>query len=248
MATNESLSQTRTIDGMRYYVIDEDTVLPSVTTILGKFSDKSGLDAWRKRVGEDEANRISKFSANRGTVMHQMCEYYLLCEGDSSEKLKAAQTQIIPFCESEGFTDDEYRIGRKLFYNFYNSGTFDKIKKVVSVEETLYSKRMGGYAGRVDTIYLDENDNLIILDFKTSKKPKRDEWITSYKHQISAYYMAYWEMTGRQPNGGEVWISNESDMIPQVFQLNINDIKKYGKEFLLMVEKFHEQYTSKVNI
>lgn len=245
MATKESLTRTRTINGMRYYELREiDKMYPSVTTILGKFSDKSGLVAWRKRVGEEVANRISKFSANRGTVMHQMCEYYLLCEGNSSEKLKAAQTKIIPFCKEEGFTDEEYKLGRKLFYNFYNSKTFDRIKKIVAIEETLYSGQMGGYAGRVDTIFLDKSDNLIILDFKSSKKAKLDSWITGYKHQIAAYYIAYWEMTGKQPAGGEIWISNDIDPMPQIFKLGVEDIKKYGKEFLLMVKKFHEQYAA----
>ena len=248
MATKESLGQTRTINGMRHYVIDEERIYPSVTTILGKFDDKSGLDAWRKRVGEEEADRISKFSANRGTVMHQMCEVYLMTEGNSLEKLKTTQRLIIPFCEQEGYTDKEYEVGRKLFYNFYNSGSFDRIKEIVSIEETLHSDKMGGYAGRVDAIILDQNDKLIILDFKTSKKPKKSEWITSYKHQISAYYIAYWEMTGKQPSGGEVWMSNEYDSIPQIFELSIEDIKKYGKEFLLMVQKFHEQYEDEVNI
>ena len=248
MATNESLDITVTINGMRYYEISKDYLLPSVTTIIGKFSDKSGLDAWRKRVGEVEANRISKVSANRGTVMHQLCEYYLTHEGNSSEKLKAAQTQIIPFYKKEGFTEEEYKSGRKLFYNFYNSKTFDRIKKIVSIEETLYSSKMGGYAGRVDAIFLDKNDNLIILDFKSSTKPKRNEWITGYKHQIAAYYIAYWEMTGKQPAGGEIWISNEVDPVPQVFLLGSDVVKKYAKEFLLMVEKFHKQFNSITNI
>tara|TARA_R110001592_G_scaffold162601_1_gene396206 strand:+ start:12262 stop:12999 length:738 start_codon:yes stop_codon:yes gene_type:complete len=240
MATNQSLNQTIKIKGMRYYEISKDYLLPSVTTILGKFSDKSGLDAWRKRVGRVEADRDSKFSANRGTVMHQMCEYYMLAEGSPWQKLKAAQIQIIPFCEAEGFTESEYVLGRRLFYNFYNTQSFNRIKKIVSVEETLYSTKMGGYAGRVDAIFLDNNDKLIILDFKSSKKPKRDDWITGYKQQISAYYIAYWEMTGKQPAGGEIWISNEIDSSPQIFKLDVEDIKKHGKEFLVMVDKFHK--------
>ena len=73
--TKESLAKTETINNMRYYVFDKFK-FPSVTTILGKMTDQSGLDAWRKRVGEKKADEISKFSANRGTVMHQLCEYY----------------------------------------------------------------------------------------------------------------------------------------------------------------------------
>ncbi len=180
--------------------------------------------------------------------MQQLCEYYIEYEGNLYEKLKYAQKQIIPFYKKEGFTEEEYVSGRKLFYNFYNSKTFDRIKKIVSIEETLHSSKMGGYAGRVDVIFLDKNDKLIILDFKSSKKPKLNKWITSYKHQIAAYYIAYWEMTGEQPAGGEIWISNDIDPMPQIFLISSDVIKQYAKEFLLMVEKFHKQYNPIANI
>ena len=66
-------------NGGRYYVVDEgrDIKLPSVTTILGKMQDKSGLDAWVAKVGEQKAKEISTFSANRGTFMHSLHEHYL---------------------------------------------------------------------------------------------------------------------------------------------------------------------------
>ena len=243
MSTENALTKTVSINDKRYYIIDENTKYPSVTTILGSMSDKSGIDAWIKRVGKEKADQISKFSANRGTIMHQMNEYYLSCNSDDhKEKLKAAQTQIIPFANKEGFTEDEMVVGRKLFFNFYNSKLFDNIKEVVSLEDMLYSHKMGGYAGRVDTIYKDLNNRLLILDFKSSKKPKRREWIEDYFKQISAYFIAYWEMTGKRPSGGQIWISNETDNIPQVFDVTLNDIKKYGKEFLEMVKDYHNTY------
>ena len=77
MATAESLATTETINGKRYYNIGEGIKYPSVTTILGAMTDKSGIDKWRKRIGEEKADAISKFSANSGTVMHQLCEYFL---------------------------------------------------------------------------------------------------------------------------------------------------------------------------
>lgn len=243
MATSESLQRTVTIQGKRYYDVGLKTkLLPSVTTILGKMTDKSGLDEWRKRVGEDEADRISKFSANRGTIMHQMIEYFLEKQDlQKAERLKYAQAKIIEFVKSEGYTEDELNIGRKLFYNFYNAGIFDRIKRVLSLEETLWSLKMGGYAGRVDTIYEDFNDNVIILDFKTSKKPKKEEWIENYFMQISAYFIAYWERTGIKPGGGQVWISCE-DGTPQTFDMSIDTIKKFSKKFLQLVKEFHRQY------
>ena len=249
MATAESLATTETINGKRYYNIGEGKKYPSVTTILGAMTDKSGIDAWRKRVGDKEADRISKFSANRGTIMHQFNEYFLgSTKPTVRERLMEAQTLIGPFVEENGFTDEELTVGRKLFFNFYNNECFDRIAKVVSIEDTLYSPVMGGYAGRVDIIYENDKAHLIVLDFKSSKKPKKEEWIENYKMQIAAYSLAYWEMNGVKPQGGEIWISNEADAFPQIFEMTFEDITFYGKKFLSLVKAFHEKYPLTENI
>ena len=78
-------------NGLRFYQVTEgETIiakLPSVTTVLGETKDKSGLDKWRKKVGETEADRISNLSMNRGTIMHRLIELYKGTSGDSSERL-----------------------------------------------------------------------------------------------------------------------------------------------------------------
>ncbi len=243
MATQEALGNTVSINGKRYYNVDGVNRYPSVTTILGSMSDHSGLDEWRKNVGNEKADAVSKFGANRGTIMHQLNEYYLSCPShDKREKLKAAQQQIIGFVADGGFTEAEMICGRKLFFNLYNSGLFETIKEVVSLEDMLYSHRMGGYAGRVDTIFIDNQDRLLILDFKSSSKPKKKDWILNYFRQIAAYFIAYWEMTGKKPNGGQIWMSNEEDHEPQVFEVTLEDIKIHGAEFLIMVKNFHATY------
>jgi CRISPR/Cas system-associated exonuclease Cas4 (RecB family) len=249
MATAESLATTETINGKRYYNLGKGIKYPSVTTILGAMTDKSGIDKWRKRVGDKEADRISKFSANRGTVMHQFCEYFLGSEKETvRERLMEAQTLIGPFVKENGFTEEETNIGRKLFFNFYNNECFDRIAKVISIEDTLHSPQMGGYAGRVDIIYENKKAHLVVLDFKSSKKPKREGWIENYKMQIAAYSLAYWEMNGVKPEGGEIWISNESDAFSQVFEMTFDDISFYGKKFLSLVKEFHEKYPLNENI
>jgi len=249
MATAESLATTETINGKRYYNLGEGIKYPSVTTILGAMTDKSGIDKWRKRIGEEKADAISKFSANRGTVMHQLCEYFLGSDKETQrDRLMDAQTQIGTFVIDNGYTEEETTIGRKLFFNFYNSKCFDRIANVVSIEDTLFSPLMGGYAGRVDIIYENEKGHLVILDFKSSKKPKREDWIENYKMQIAAYSLAYWEMNKRKPKGGEIWISNEADGFPQVFEMTFDDITKYGKKFLNLVKEFHNKFPLDLNI
>ena len=243
MATAEGLSRTVKVNGMRYYDVGVDKLFPSVTTILGAMTDKSGLDQWRSRVGHEKADQISRLAANRGTVMHQMIEYYLLSnEQTAKAKLREAQERIMAFASEQGFSGEEVNIGRKLFYNFYNSGSFEQIAEVVSIEETLYCYREGGYAGRVDTIYRKPTGELIISDYKTSKGPKRLEWINNYLMQVSAYFVAYWEMTGERPSGCEIWISNEQDPWPQIFSMTMEEIKVNAAKFLGLVKAFHAQH------
>jgi genome maintenance exonuclease 1 len=249
MSTEQSLATTETINNKRYYNLGEGIKYPSVTTIIGSMTDKSGIDRWRKKVGAETADAITKFSSNRGTVMHQLCEYFLGSTKETvKERLLDAQTLIGPFVEENGFTEAESKMGRKLFFNFYNSKYFERITNVVSIEDTLYSPQMGGYAGRVDIIYENEKGCLVILDFKSSRKPKREDWIENYKMQIAAYSLAYWEMYKRRPSGGEIWISNEADGFPQLFEMTFDDITKYGKMFLGLVQEFHKKYILEPNI
>ncbi len=241
MATAESLTKTVTINGSRYYDLGAHK-LPSVTTILGKMTDKSGLFEWKRKVGFDEAARISKFAANRGTIMHQMIEFYLLSEGKvKSDRLFDAQKQIVAFKNRDGYSGDELRIGRALFFNFYNELHLDKIAEVVSIEETLWSLLEGGFAGRVDVIYKTVDNRLLILDFKSSKKPKKLEWVEGYLMQVAAYFIAYWERSGIKPCGGEIWISCETGEV-QIIEMDIEMIKTYGAKFLKLVKGFHEKY------
>ena len=64
-------------DGKRYYVTPDGNAYQSVTTLTGKVNEKA-IKAWREKVGEEEATKISTRAANRGTSMHKLCEKYLL--------------------------------------------------------------------------------------------------------------------------------------------------------------------------
>lgn len=238
---------TVTKNGMRYYDINNGNLYPSVTSIIGYFSDDTGLQKWRDRVGEVEADRISEFSANRGSIMHQMLEYYFsddIFKLDKSLKLAKVKSLIAEYVKENHFTDAEYLEGQTLFYNIYNSAFLDDVHRVVSLEDTLYSHRFGGYAGRVDMIYANQNNEIIILDFKTANKAKKQEWIDNYFLQIAAYFIAYWEMYHVKPTSCKICISNPNDLYPQIFTLNQQDIKKWAGKFLVLVKKFHEEMKS----
>ena len=161
------------IDGKRYYVTPEGVKYPSITTILACDPEKQKiLEKWRERVGEKEADRISRVASQRGTSMHEMCEHYLDGEEDYSI----------------GHMPD----AQALFHSIRED--LDDIDEVWAQETPLYSNHLKA-AGRVDLIGKYKGTPSII-DFKTSGKPKQKSWITDYFIQCAVYAVMFEEMTG----------------------------------------------------
>ena len=235
------------VKGKRHYQVSDDTgvigTFPSVTTILSGTSDKSGLDRWRKKVGEAEANRISTLSMNRGTVMHRLVELYKPLAGSKEEKLDQLKELAKTDEEITEFDQEFINEGWIMFYKFYTNSSqyFDRVAKVIESETFLWSSKAGGYAGTVDNISEMTDGKILIIDYKNSRKPKREDWIQDYFLQIAAYYVAFWERTGIKADGVEIWIANEIDYCPQTFSLTAEDVKYYFKEFTNRLNKYKEQ-------
>ena len=154
------LKATTTEKGRRYRV--GDSFYPSVTTVIG-YSKKDAIVKWRKKVGEEEANKISTRASIRGTKCHKLCELYLSNESISKYK------------------DDALSMG--LFYQI--KPYLDSIDNIHALEDPLSSSLLK-MAGRVDCI-AEYKGELAIIDFKTSSKTKREEWIDNYFAQETAY-------------------------------------------------------------
>jgi len=163
--------ETQNIDGKRYYVTSEGTKYPSITTVLSILS-RQGIMEWRKRVGAEVANAISTKAARRGTNVHSMCEDLINNKLDLKKFLPV---------DVEMFKTIEPIIN-------------EKIDRIYAQESTLYSDYLG-VAGRVDVI-AEWEGRLSVIDFKTSSKPKKKEWISSYFQQTSAYAVMFEERTG----------------------------------------------------
>jgi genome maintenance exonuclease 1 len=154
-------------DGKRYYKLPDGTKLPSVTTVIGA-QKKAAIMAWRKRVGEEEANRVSKKATSRGTNVHTLCERYLNNEklGDVMPDAKEMFIDLIPM--------------------------LDRIDNIHYQEQALWSVQLG-LAGRVDCIA--EFDGVLsVIDFKTSKRIKHRNDILDYFWQECAYALMLEEM------------------------------------------------------
>lgn len=182
-------------DGMRYYTLPDGSKLPSVTTVIGA-QKKEGIMKWRKRVGEAEANRISKQATGRGTNVHTLCERYL-----NNEKLGTIMPDALEMFQS---------IKPQL----------NRINNIHYQECALWSKQLG-MAGRVDCI--GEFDGVLsVIDFKTSKKIKEMAHIEDYFWQTSAYALMYEEMIGT-PIDNLVIIMAVENEAPLVFQQKTDD-------------------------
>jgi hypothetical protein len=234
------------INGKRYYRIKEGKevigTFPSVTTILGGTSNQDGLNEWKLRIGEEEANRISTLSMNRGTVMHRLIELYKQIEGLKQERLDILLDIMFKDNEVKKFDNLFIEEGLKFFMKFWNNHElfFDKIEEVLAAEKFLWSIKGGGYAGTVDNVSRLINQRVIIIDYKNSRKPKIDDWIQDYYLQASAYYVAFWERTGIRPVGAEIWIANEIEDCPQIFTLTESDVKYYFAEFKKRLIEFKQ--------
>jgi genome maintenance exonuclease 1 len=152
------------IDGVRYYKVPDKEELQkfvSITSVISHYS-KEKFAKWRKKVGEEEANRITKRATSRGTDTHTLIEQYL--------KNMDCNSDVLPISEH-------------LFQVAVPA--LKRINNIHALEGSLYSQYLG-VAGTVDCI-AEFDGELSIIDFKTSKQPKPREWIDGYFVQCCAY-------------------------------------------------------------
>ena len=139
------LQRVTNSDGSRVYATPSGKKYPSVTTVTGLLK-KDIINEWRKRVGDEEANKISSKAAKRGTRIHTLCEKYLLNEEVSAEM----------------FDNEMWNSMRPLL---------DDIDDIYALEQPLYSDHLQ-VAGTVDCIARYKG-KLSVIDFKSSKRIKQ---------------------------------------------------------------------------
>ena len=163
--------KTENVDGKRHYVTPDGNKYISITTLRSNLS-KAGIQKWRNRVGAEEANRISTKASRQGTGVHSICESYIKNEA--------------------GFLDGRMPNEVEMFQSI--ESLLDCIDDVHCVEGALYSDELK-LAGRTDLIAEFDNQ-LAVIDYKTSRKIKTWEMCHSYFMQGAFYAMAYEERTG----------------------------------------------------
>ena len=204
--------ERETIDGVRYYQTPEgNQKLVSITSVISHINRQIFID-WRKKVGAQEADKITRKATSRGTDFHTLTEDHL-----HNKKLETGKVQ--PLSE---------------FMFLLAKDELSKIDNIHALESSLYSLELG-IAGTVDCI-AEHDGELAVIDFKTSKKPKPREWIDHYFVQCAAYACMLYEMTGimvkkfviiMSCENGECIVYEEYDK-----RKYINLLSEYVREFV----------------
>jgi len=167
---HHDIAKLRRVDSPagRVYQTPSGRAYPSVTAVTG-LHGKDAIMAWRKRVGEEEANRVSRRATSRGTRVHSLCEDYISNKPVTADLFdQEAWQSLVP--------------------------ELDKINNIHCLETQLYSDHLE-VAGTVDCI-AEYNGKVSVIDFKTSKRVKKKSDIHSYFMQTSAYAVMFEERTG----------------------------------------------------
>jgi len=206
---------TENINGSRHYVVGTKKY-PSITTILGKNPEKiNSINQWKKRVGEEKANKISSKAMRTGSAVHKMVEDYINNSFDSS----AGHDYV---------SLDMFSPLMRILNN--------KIDNIHAQEVCLWSDYLQT-AGRVDCV-AEYNGRLSIIDFKTSRKPKKKEWIEDYFQQACAYSIM-WEERTKTPITQLVVLISVADDSPQIFIEHRDD---WAKRLLGSIDYYYKEY------
>ena len=209
---------TEYVDGKRFYKTPEGLLYPSVTTVLSS-QKNDAIDRWKARVGEAEAKKISKQATDRGTYLHSMCEDYL----NNVEHYKRSRmpTTLSLFKAIQPIIDRD-------------------IESIHGIEMALYSDTLKA-AGRCD-LFCRFQGMYTILDFKTSTKEKKEEWIQNYFIQTTTYAIMieemYKEFRPIHIPQIAIVVAVEDDYSPQLFVKRTAD---YRDKVYELFETYHAQ-------
>lgn len=225
----KSISRT-TIEGKRHYSLPDGNNVPSVTTILDRTKPaekKQALENWKKRVGEQQAQKIVTEAANRGTRMHTYLEHYI--KHDDMKPLPSN-----PFAQPSWFMAAEVILKGMVH-----------VDEIWGSEVNLYYS--GLYAGTTDCVGVWKGKPAI-MDFKQTNKPKKEEWIEDYFMQLVAYGEAHNEIYGTKIQDGVIMmcaqprqLADGSFDIPeyQQFEIGNNAYAMWRDRWMQRVEQYY---------
>jgi genome maintenance exonuclease 1 len=208
----EEYAERSEVDGSRVYITPHGNAYPSITSILSK-QPKPGIEEWKEKIGHKEANKIMKESAELGTMVHNLCEQYLY-----NYPLK---------CD---YPDEAISIFNRLRFILGN------VNNIYGLEIPLHSDILK-VAGTADCV-AEYNGVLSVIDFKTSRKAKREDWIEDYFIQAFFYAAAFYEMSGVIPEQIVILVAVRDNFEIQVFKKPIADLEIYIDKLLKIMKRY----------
>ena len=208
------------VNGKRLYQTPDGGAVASVTTILDATSDKSGLIAWRKRVGETKAREITTEAAGVGTRMHKYLEDYV-------EFGEWPQPGSNPFAKKAHAMATQIR-----------DNAMGDVDEIWGSEVALYVPQM--YAGTTDLVGQYKGQPCI-MDFKQTNKPKKEEWVDDYKLQLTAYALAHNEIYGTNIQEGHVFMCSRAGEYQQ-FDVWPDDFKAWEAKWWDRVYMYYDRF------
>ena len=205
--------------GTRMYVTPNGYRYPSVTTVIADYGKEAILE-WRKKVGEEHANKVSRAATTRGTGVHKALEMYLNNE-DISE------LTMMPNVKS-------------LFYRMKKE-IDEKVNNIHCLEEQLFSHDLR-LAGTVDCV-AEYKGVLSVIDFKTSVRLKKKENIGGYFMQGAAYRQMFHEMSGLEPKQVVILIGVDMAEFCQTLIVKEDEIETHRLELLKYIDAYSRKNT-----
>lgn len=197
----------------RVYQLATGAVFPSITRVLAK-KEKPQLQAWKERVGKEEASRVSARATAQGSSLHKLAECFL----DNQELPRHMPNVAELWSKLRPWLDDH-------------------VTKVYAQEQSVYSQKLG-VAGRLDLL-VDIDGIFSISDVKTSKSERepRDYVIHDYFLQGTFYALAVFELTGRAPRQIVLPITT-----PDKLYVYTSNPRKHTDELFERVEHFYADF------
>ena len=203
-------------EGKRHYTTPDGRTVPSVTTILGQTKDMTHLIAWKKRVGEREAQRIATESASIGTVMHRSLEKHV--KGES----RVPGSNLIQ--------QQAHAMANVIIENGLKN-----VSEVWGSEINLYYPEL--YAGTTDLIGVYKGEPAI-LDFKQARKLKKKEWVEDYFLQCTAYGIAHNKLFGTDIKSGRIFICTQNNEF-QTFE--VDNWNYWSDQWFRKLEEYYKK-------
>ena len=201
----------------RVYMDEEGNEYPSITSVLSILS-KEGIMKWRARVGEEEANRISSQAIKKGNEVHDLLEMYV------NNTYRPA---------TKGMNPDPLPHILSIFYDIQPLIDHN-LSAVYATEQRLHSKHLG-VAGTADCVGVWGGKNSII-DWKTSNKFKKKEWVSNYFMQCTGYAIMWEELTGMPIT--QIVVCIAGDQGPQIF---VEHRDNWDKELIETIDKYNRR-------